>query len=179
MDAVCFVLGLPARYMRGKQLKDLIHDPAAERDADAGDEVPARPRRAYVKAVYSLDDDEVSLLGLPVGTQETEFTRVLTADGTSTYRLDNAPVSLEAFNQRLEKLGIVVAARNFLIFQVFLQPCCYDDWSPPNRDLVSCGFGAQGDVESLASRKSEELLKFFESVSGSDKYMCVLRAFLG
>ena len=32
---------------------------------------------------------------------------------------------------------------------------------------------SQGDVESLASRKSDELLKFFESVSGSDKYLCV------
>ncbi len=35
-------------------------------------------------------------------------------------------------------------------------------------------FGAQGDVESLASRKSDELLSFFESVSGSDKYMYAL-----
>lgn len=46
-------------------------------------------------------------------------------------------------------------------------------WKPV---VLTCGllkFGAQGDVESLASRKSEELLKFFESVSGSEKYMCV------
>lgn len=116
MDAVCFVLGLPARYMRGKQLKDLIHDPAAERDPDAPS--PARPRRASVKAVYLLDDAEVDRLGLAPGTRELEFTRTVSADGTSSYRLDNDPVGLEKFNSTLDALGIVVAARNFLIFQV-------------------------------------------------------------
>ncbi len=133
MDSICFVLGLPAKYLRGKQLKDLIHDPNADREPDAVEgAASARPRRAWVKAIYSLDSKEVTKLSLPVGTRELEFMRIITADGTTTYRLSNDPVPLDRYNQTLDKLGIVVAARNFLIFQVGLRCRCAPRASSPS-----------------------------------------------
>lgn len=37
---------------------------------------------------------------------------------SSQYRIDNANVSMEAYNKKLESYGILVKARNFLVFQV-------------------------------------------------------------
>lgn len=118
MDAICFVLGLPAKYLRGKQLRDLIHDPAAERDGDGPAPDVPRPRRAWVKAIYTLDAREAAVLDLPPSTTSIEFMRTVASDGACTYRLRGDPVPLERYNDTLDKLGVVVAARNFLIFQV-------------------------------------------------------------
>ena len=43
MDAISFVFGLPAKYLRGKQLKDLIYNPGAA--APGGDAALVRPRK--------------------------------------------------------------------------------------------------------------------------------------
>jgi hypothetical protein len=42
------------------------------------------------------------------------------AIGTSEYRLNNRVVSFARYNAALEELNILVKARNFLVFQVFL-----------------------------------------------------------
>ncbi len=126
MDAISFVFGLPAKYLRGRSLKDLIYNPGAAAgiapadgagDGDSAD-VGDGPRRASVKIVYTLDVEECEELGLAPATSEIEFSRVITADGTSTYRIGNSSVNWERYKDSLAKLRIMVSARNFLVFQV-------------------------------------------------------------
>ena len=68
------------------------------------------------------------------------------ADGTtsSTYQIDGTTVTKGAYEDELMAIGIVVKARNSLVFQ--------------------------GDVESIAQKKPEDLTKFFEQISGSIRF---------
>ncbi len=61
--------------------------------------------------------------------------------GGSEYRLDGAAVSHEAYDERLQRCGVLIKARNCLVFQ--------------------------GDVESVASKTPRELTALLEAVSGS------------
>ncbi|KFK34708.1 hypothetical protein AALP_AA5G181300 [Arabis alpina] len=125
MDAISFVLGVRTGQLRGTQLKDLIY-------AFDDREKEQRGRRAFVRLVYQLDD------GL-----ELRFTRSITSAGGSEYRIDDRVVSLDEYNQKLRSLGILVKARNFLVFQ--------------------------GDVESIASKNPKELTGLMEQISGSEE----------
>ncbi|XP_024965510.1 structural maintenance of chromosomes protein 1 [Cynara cardunculus var. scolymus] len=125
MDAISFVLGVRTGQLRGAQLKDLIY-------AFDDREKEQRGRRAYVKLVYRLGN----------GT-ELLFTRTITGAGGSEYRIDDRVVNWDDYNGRLKSLGILVKARNFLVFQ--------------------------GDVESVASKNPKELTMLFEQISGSDE----------
>ncbi|KAL0848027.1 hypothetical protein Bca101_021274 [Brassica carinata] len=125
MDAISFVLGVRTGQLRGSQLKDLIY-------AFDDREKEQRGRRAFVRLVYLLDD----------GT-ELRFTRTITSSGGSEYRIDNRVVNWEEYNGKLRSIGILVKARNFLVFQ--------------------------GDVESVASKNSKELTGLLEQISGSDE----------
>lgn len=126
MDAISFVLGVRTGQLRGTQLKDLIY---ATRDS----EKEQKGRRAYVRLVYLLAN----------GT-ELRFTRTITSAGASEYRIDDTLVNWDEYNERLRTLGILVKARNFLVFQ--------------------------GDVESIASKNPKELTALLEQISGSDEY---------
>ncbi|KAJ0410155.1 hypothetical protein ATCC90586_008433 [Pythium insidiosum] len=77
--------------------------------------------KAYVTLVYELDADEIS----------------------GSYRINNDDVSFDDYQNKLKDIGILVKARNFLVFQ--------------------------GDVESIASKSPEELTKLFEQISSSDE----------
>lgn len=100
MDAISFVLGVRSAHLRGAQLKDLIH---AFDDAER-----LKPgRKAFVKIVYRTQD-----------AVEIQFTRSITTSGGSEYRLDGRVVTWDEYNSRLKMLGILVKARNFLVFQV-------------------------------------------------------------
>ncbi|XP_018491893.2 structural maintenance of chromosomes protein 1 [Raphanus sativus] len=125
MDAISFVLGVRTGQLRGSQLKDLIY-------AFDDREKEQRGRRAFVRLVYLLDDGV-----------ELRFTRTITSSGGSEYRIDNRVVNLEEYNGKLKSIGILVKARNFLVFQ--------------------------GDVESVASKNSKELTGLIEQISGSDE----------
>lgn len=125
MDAISFVLGVRTGQLRGSQLKDLIY-------AFDDREKEQRGRKAFVRLVYLLDD----------GT-ELRFTRTITSSGGSEYRIDNMVVNWEEYNGKLRSIGILVKARNFLVFQ--------------------------GDVESVASKNSKELTGLLEQISGSDE----------
>ncbi|CAH8381616.1 unnamed protein product [Eruca vesicaria subsp. sativa] len=125
MDAISFVLGIRTAQLRGSQLKDLIY-------AFDDREKEQRGRRAFVRLVYLLDDGV-----------EIRFTRTITSSGGSEYRVDNRVVNLEEYNGKLRSIGILVNARNFLVFQ--------------------------GDVESVASKNSKELTGLLEKISGSDE----------
>ncbi|KAL1212546.1 Structural maintenance of chromosomes protein 1 [Cardamine amara subsp. amara] len=125
MDAISFVLGVRAGQLRGSQLKDLIYA-FDDRDKEQ------RGRKAFVRLVYQLED------GL-----ELRFTRTITSAGGSEYRIDNRVVTLDEYNGKLRSLGILVKARNFLVFQ--------------------------GDVESIASKNPKELTGLLEQISGSEE----------
>ncbi|CAE6076270.1 unnamed protein product [Arabidopsis arenosa] len=125
MDAISFVLGVRTGQLRGSQLKDLIYA-FDDRDKEQ------RGRRAFVRLVYQMDDGV-----------ELHFTRTITSAGGSEYRIDNRVVNLDEYNGKLRSLGILVKARNFLVFQ--------------------------GDVESIASKNPKELTGLLEEISGSEE----------
>ncbi|KAA3459346.1 Structural maintenance of chromosomes 1A [Gossypium australe] len=124
MDAISFVLGVRTGQLRGGQLRDLIY-------AFDDREKEQRGRRAFVRLVYQL-----------AGGSELCFTRSITSAGGSEYRIDSSVVNVEEYNGKLRSLGILVKARNFLVFQ--------------------------GDVESIASKNPKELTGLLEQISGSE-----------
>nr|VDC82293.1 unnamed protein product [Brassica rapa] len=130
MDAVSFVLGVRTGQLRGTQLKDLIYAfDDREKEQRGGS-------KAFVRLVYLLDKDGVEEL--------LRFTRTITTSGgSSEYRIDNRVVTWEEYNGKLRSIGILVKARNFLVFQ--------------------------GDVESVASKNSKELSGLVEQICGSDE----------
>ncbi|CAK8571767.1 unnamed protein product [Lathyrus sativus] len=125
MDAISFVLGVRTGHLRGAQLKDLIYA-FDDRDKEQ------KGRRAFVRMVYQLANES-----------EIRFTRTITSAGASEYRIDDSVVTWDVYNGRLKSLGILVKARNFLVFQ--------------------------GDVESIASKNPKELTGLIEQISGSDE----------
>ncbi|CAO2164803.1 unnamed protein product [Urochloa humidicola] len=125
MDAISFVLGVRSAHLRGAQLKDLIYA-LDDRDKEA------KGRRASVRLVYRQPNQE-----------ELHFTRTITGAGGSEYRIDGRLVTWDDYNSKLRSLGILVKARNFLVFQ--------------------------GDVESIASKNPKELTALLEQISGSDE----------
>lgn len=108
MDAISFVLGVRSVQLRGAQLKDLIY-------AFDDKEKEQKGRRAFVRLVYLMGNGS-----------ELQFTRTITGSGGSEYRIDGKVVTWDEYNAKLKSLGILVKARNFLVFQVsnlFLLPC--------------------------------------------------------
>mmetsp|Transcript_3027 Transcript_3027/g.4618 ORF Transcript_3027/g.4618 Transcript_3027/m.4618 type:complete len:1350 (+) Transcript_3027:171-4220(+) len=131
MDAISFVLGVQSRHLRSSHLKELIY----RRDVNSPPE-----RRASVKLVYEASGGELS------GTEEGDeiiFSRTVSASGVSTYRLNGGEVTFQDYEEVLQKIGVLVKARNFLVFQ--------------------------GDVESVASKSPLELSKLIEQICGSDQ----------
>ncbi|KAL2535788.1 Structural maintenance of chromosomes (SMC) family protein [Forsythia ovata] len=126
MDAISFVLGVRTVQLRGAQLRDLIY-------AFDDSEKEQRGRKAHVMLVYQLADGS-----------EISFTRSITPASASEYRIGDRVVNWDEYNNRLKSLGILVKARNFLVFQ--------------------------GDVESIASKNPKELTALIEQISGSEEY---------
>lgn len=100
MDAISFVLGVRTGQLRGAQLKDLIYA-FDDRDKEQ------KGRKAFVRLVYQLANNS-----------EIKFTRAITSAGASEYRIDDSIVTWDVYNAKLKSLGILVKARNFLVFQV-------------------------------------------------------------
>ncbi|XP_078369218.1 structural maintenance of chromosomes protein 1A-like [Oculina patagonica] len=120
MDAISFVFGERTQSLRVRTVKDLIHGaPIGKPVASTG----------MVTAVYAEED----------GT-EIKFTRKIVGSGTE-YRIDNKVVSPQQYTSKLESLGILVKAKNFLVFQ--------------------------GTVESIAMKTPKERTQMFEKISRS------------
>lgn len=136
MDAISFVLGVQSKHLRSTQLKDLIH-----RGPNDSNHHQKEKSKAKVTLVYEVDEDEVD--GMESG-EELSFSRHISSTGAGSYLLNHRDVSYEKYEAQLRELGIIVKARNFLVFQ--------------------------GDVESIASKKPEELTKLFEQISSSDEF---------
>ncbi|CAN6476895.1 unnamed protein product [Victoria cruziana] len=125
MDAISFVLGVRSSNLRGAQLKDLIY-------ANDDSEKDRPGRRAYVQLVYVTGAGE-----------HVEFTRTISGASGSSYRINGEQVTWGEYNDKLKSIGILVKARNFLVFQ--------------------------GDVESIASKNPKELTALIEQISGADE----------
>lgn len=132
MDAISFVLGVQSKHLRSNHLKELVF----RKDANS---VPAR--KASVKLFYVVSYNEVD--GRADGS-EISFCRSISAAGVSSYRLDNHDVTYDHYEHTLQQIGVLVKARNFLVFQ--------------------------GDVEAVASKSPQDLTKLIEQISGSDQY---------
>ena len=122
MDAISFVLGDKTSNLRVRSLKDLIHGAVVGK---------AAANRAYVTAVYKESSGD-----------ETLFTRTIIGNG-SEYRIDGKVLSPSEYQTKLESLGILIKAKNFLVFQ--------------------------GAVESIAMKTPKERTDLFEQISRSDE----------
>ncbi|XP_043824281.1 structural maintenance of chromosomes protein 1B [Dromiciops gliroides] len=120
MDALSFVMGERMSNLRVKSIQELIHG------AHVGRPVATS---ASVKAVYVED-----------GGEEKTFARIIRG-GSSEFHFNDKPVSRSAYTAELEKIGIIVKARNCLVFQ--------------------------GTVESISMKKPKERTQFFEEISNS------------
>ena len=105
MDAICFVVGLSARSLRGDKLLDLVFGNANEK----------RAKTASVTLHYITSADEVE--GCDEG-DEMLFTRSITSAGASVYKVNNKEVSFETYTEALASINLITKARNFLVFQV-------------------------------------------------------------
>jgi len=126
MDATSFVLGVRTSQLRGKQLKDLIYRHSSETSQ------PVK-RDAYVELKYVSNDGV-----------ETIFRRTIHSDGKTVNMVDGTRMSMKEYEKQLENIGVIVRARNFLVFQ--------------------------GDVESIAQKTPKQLTEWLEQVSGSMEY---------
>lgn len=129
MDAISFVLGVRTAQLRGNQLRDLVYRNLEDPTDDAS------RRKATVKLIYCQKEEPLT---------EIEFMRSVTVGGASEYRVQGRVLSLEAYNAKLASIGVLVKARNFLVFQ--------------------------NEVESIASKSPKELSVLFEEVSESAEF---------
>ncbi|XP_068859569.1 structural maintenance of chromosomes protein 1B isoform X3 [Aphelocoma coerulescens] len=123
MDAVSFVMCEKTSNLRVKSVRELIHG------AHVGKPVSST---ASVKIVYCEEDGE-----------EKTFSRVIRGS-CSEFLFNDKSVSRSVYVSELEKIGILVKARNCLIFQ--------------------------GTVESIAMKKPKERTQLFEQISNSWEY---------
>ncbi|XP_010182752.1 PREDICTED: structural maintenance of chromosomes protein 1B-like, partial [Mesitornis unicolor] len=123
MDAVSFATCEKISNLRVKSVRELIHG------AHVGKPVSST---ASVKIVYCEDDGE-----------EKTFSRIIRGS-CSEFLFNDKSVSRSTYISELEKVGILVKARNFLIFQ--------------------------GTVESIAIKKPRERTQLFEQISNSWEY---------
>lgn len=129
MDAISFVLGIQSKHLRSTQLKDLVFQGDPKRNQV--------PRKAIVKLTYEPSDKELEILDEAVC-----FSRSITLSGVTNYQINNKDVTFEVYEKTLNSIGVLVQARNFLVFQ--------------------------GDIESIAQKSPVELTKLIEQISGSD-----------
>lgn len=120
MDAVSFVMGEKTNMLRVKRLSELIHG------ASIGKPVS---RSASVTATFLLED-----------LTEKHFQRSVIGQ-SSDHKINGESVPVNTYLNELEKLGINVKAKNFLVFQ--------------------------GAVESIAMKNPKERTALFEEISGS------------
>ena len=87
-------------------------------------------RRASVTLAYRVDENSVL-----------KFSRSVSSTGVSSYRLQGKEVTYEVYEESLKEIGVLIKARNFLVFQ--------------------------GDVEAVANKSPNELTNMIEHISGS------------
>ena len=152
MDAISFVLGVQSAQLRGTTLRDLVY---------AYDVQDSKEKRsASVSLIYALnengedeeddeEEDEEEEEENPSNKKqkkerkEVRFSRTISNSGSSDYKIDNKTVTFDQYADKLKQFGILVKARNFLVFQ--------------------------GDIEAVAQKSPKDLTQLFEQLSGSDE----------
>ena len=148
MDAISFVLGVRSSVLRGSSLGELIHVSSTDNDRNTAAGKEKEADRAEVTLVFEHGPARSSAEGQGDRAQ-LRFSRAIVPSSSgsgfvSQYRLDGKAVSAEAYNRKLESFGILVKARNFLVFQ--------------------------GDIENVAQMSPKDLTNLFETISGSAGY---------
>lgn len=132
MDAVSFVLGVHSKDLRSQQLRDLIYRAPGTSASTASSKSSLK---CSATLVYETEESP---------SEERRFTRTISGSGTSHYLVDGRSMSRADYEQQLADIGVLVKARNFLVFQ--------------------------GDVENLARKSPQELVDLLEQISGSADY---------
>jgi len=142
MDAISFVFGVQSRDLRSSQMKDLVFRPPGKQSKRTGG---ARAALYY----QPEENKESSGEGGRDSADELCFSRLIHSNGSGEYRVNNKTVTFAQYEKELAKIGVLLKARNFLVFQ--------------------------GDVESLAHKSPKEMVELLEQVSGSyelkDEYL--------
>ncbi|KAF4095027.1 hypothetical protein G5714_024105 [Onychostoma macrolepis] len=120
MDALGFVMGERAVNLRVRHIRDLIHGAHIGKPSSTF---------ASVSMIYCGDNNE-----------EMIFSRRISGE-SSEYRVNGKQITLAKYTGELEKIGIVVKAKNCLVYQ--------------------------GAVESIAMMNAKERTKMFERISSS------------
>jgi structural maintenance of chromosome 1 len=136
MDAISFVFGVQSRELRSSQMKDLIfRAPGAQQQ-----------QRLRASATIIYQDPETE--------EETRYSRTISPTGVGDYRVNGTIVTFKEYEAALAEIGVLLKARNFLVFQ--------------------------GDVESIARKSPKEFVELLENISGSielkDSYEEALKA---
>ncbi|MED6147274.1 hypothetical protein PIB30_042586 [Stylosanthes scabra] len=173
MDAISFVLGVRTGYLRGERLRDLIYSAGDKENEKNG-------QNALVNLVYRLNNNN----GNNGSDNEITFTRTITGaeGGGSEYQIDRNVVTRDVYNAKLKSLGILIKARNFLVFQSFVFDVVdmrVQESNLPSRAMLFsivlfyCLLLSRnmltGDVESIASKDPKELTALVERISCSDE----------
>uniref|UniRef100_A0A674N5M1 Structural maintenance of chromosomes protein n=1 Tax=Takifugu rubripes TaxID=31033 RepID=A0A674N5M1_TAKRU len=136
MDAISFVLAERTSNLRVKTLKDLIHGAPVGKPA---------ANRAFVSMVYQQDSGD-----------ELAFTRVIIGS-SSEYRINNKVVGLPEYSEELEKLGILIKARNFLVFQGAVESIAMKN--PKERTALFEEISRSGELAQEYDRRKKEMVK--------------------
>jgi structural maintenance of chromosome 1 len=150
MDAISFVLGVQSRDLRSSQMRDLIYRPAGT----SNNKLKRNTLRCRATLVYKrsrrdqgleeIVDDEKDGNESANDSESEEiirFSRSITPAGHGEYHVNNVTCTFAEYEKRLADIGVLVKARNFLVFQ--------------------------GDVENLARKSPSELVALMENISGS------------
>ena len=160
MDAISFVLGVQSAQLRGSTLRDLVYaydvqdskekrnasvslvyvlntnDEEEEEEEDESEERDGDKENSKKKKRQKRGEEEGEK-------NEVRFSRTISNSGASDYKIDNKTVTFEEYAEKLKQFGILVKARNFLVFQ--------------------------GDIEAVAQKSPKDLTQLFEQLSGSDE----------
>ena len=128
MDALSFVLGLQSKDLRSSQMKDLIFRPPGTSSRQT------KKLKASASLCYQVGGDEDDII---------RFQRTISERGQGDYKIDGKSVSYKDYEKRLADIGVLVKARNFLVFQ--------------------------GDVETLARKSPQEFVALLEQISQSSE----------
>jgi structural maintenance of chromosome 1 len=138
MDAISFVLGESTKNLRVKKLSDLIHG------APIGKPVANRASVSFTYAYKDNEDDDKENIDDDNSQSddseenEVKFSRIVHG-ASSEYRINGKVVSTVDYQAELEKIGIYIKAKNFLVYQ--------------------------GQVESIAMKSAKEITQVFEEIS--------------
>uniref|UniRef100_A0A8C1TKV1 Structural maintenance of chromosomes protein n=2 Tax=Cyprinus carpio TaxID=7962 RepID=A0A8C1TKV1_CYPCA len=136
MDAISFVLAEKTSNLRVKTLKDLIHGAPVGKPA---------ANRAFVTMVYQQDNG-----------QELSFSRIIIGS-SSEYRINKKVVGLSEYSDELEKLGILIKARNFLVFQGAVESIAMKN--PKERTALLEEISRSGELAQEYDRCKKEMVK--------------------